>query len=176
MELPVSFEDIEQSRNAPEVDGCIPIFHNRIIEDLAKSEETGKREYKEVAYVKVLSPGNDKEIPDFRVTDKHKKRWPIQWKAFISDEEVAFEGYPLKKWQGSPSKARLNISACRISPLSKSNVPKKYIQSLLSSRPTVCCIERLKRCCLTALKIKSVLLRIVRCSGVCLPESFLTSV
>ena len=100
METPISFEDIQQSRNMPEVDGCIPIFHNRVVEDLVETEKTGTRAYKEVAYVKVLSPGNDKEIPDFRVTDIHRKRWPGQWLAFTSGQDVALEGYPLEQWQG----------------------------------------------------------------------------
>ena len=100
MDIPISFEDIQQNRNLPEVDGCIPIFHNRVVEDLVETEKTGKRVYKEVAYVKVLSPGNDKEMPDFRVTDQHKKRWAVQWAAFTTGEDVALEGYPLEQWQG----------------------------------------------------------------------------
>lgn len=100
MDIPVSFEDIANSRNMPEADGCIPIFHSRVVEDFVESEKTGQRKYKEVAYVKVLSPGNDKEFPDFRVTDVHRKRWPAQWKAFTEGGDVALEGYPLEEWQG----------------------------------------------------------------------------
>jgi hypothetical protein len=107
-EIPISFDDIQKSRNAPEIDACVPIFHTLIVEDLAKGEETGKREYKEVIFVKVLSPGNDKEIPDFEVKDEHRKRWPAQWKAFSENKEVEFEGYPLKNWQGiTPVETRM---------------------------------------------------------------------
>lgn len=108
-ELPVTFEDIAEARNQNEgVDGCIPIFHNRVVEDVAKSEKTGKREYMEVAYVKVLSPGNDKEIPDFRVTETHKKRWPRQWEAFQTGSDIPLEGTPFNKWMGiTPVEAKM---------------------------------------------------------------------
>lgn len=96
----LDFSGITASQNLPEIDGCIPIFHMRLIDDTAKSQETGKREYQEVAYVRVLSPGNDKEIPDFRVLEKHKERWPTQWAAFIRNEEAPIEGTPLKVWPG----------------------------------------------------------------------------
>jgi len=100
MESPISFEDISNSRSGQEQDGCIPIFHSRVVEDLLETEKTGQRKYKEVAYVKVLSPGNDKEIPDFMVTEIHKKRWPEQWRAFSEGDDVALDGYPLEQWQG----------------------------------------------------------------------------
>jgi len=107
-DLPISFEDVAAARQSNEVDGCIPIFHHRIVDDPAKSEETGKREYIEVPYVKVLSPGNDKEIPDFRVTDEHKKRWPRQWEAFKTGSEIPLEGTPFKMWMGiTPVEAKM---------------------------------------------------------------------
>ena len=100
MDIPISFSDIEE-RKTREADGCIPIFHMEIKEDVAESQKTGKRVFKEVPYVKIISPGNDKEIPDFRVNQSHKDRWPAQWAAFQKGEEAPVDGFPLTEWNSA---------------------------------------------------------------------------
>jgi len=99
MESPVSFADLNTNKTQ-EVDGCIPIFHTKTMEDQAETQKTGKRKFKEVPYVQVISPGNDKEVPDFKVTQIHKDRWPVQWEAFQKGVEAPVDGFPLTEWNG----------------------------------------------------------------------------
>lgn len=96
----LSMEELRDAQRANERDACIPIFHYKVVVDDEVTEKTGRRSYKEVPYVKVISPGNDKEIPDFRVTKSHKDRWPVQWRAFTEKREAPLDGIPLDKWSG----------------------------------------------------------------------------
>ena len=81
-----------------ERDSCIPKFHMRAVEDKEASDAAGHPIFKDVPYVKVFAPGNSKEIPNFRVEQKHKDRWPEQWKAFELGEEAPLNGFPLDQW------------------------------------------------------------------------------
>lgn len=75
-----------------------PHFYYRQVQDVEKSEECGFPVFKDVPYVKIFSPGNALEIPDFRVKKEHQRRWPREWEAFLKGEEVPLNGFPLEEW------------------------------------------------------------------------------
>lgn len=80
-------------------DNCFAAFHNREVVDEEKSEEAGKTIYKNVPYVTIMAPGNDKEIVDRAAMEKDKERFPKEWYKFThNDEEVELDGTPLSQW------------------------------------------------------------------------------
>jgi len=77
---------------------CIPVFHYESRVDQEKSDEAGHPVFSDVEYVKIIAPGNDKEVINKAVTQVEIDRWPQQYKQFKEKKEVTFEGTPLKEW------------------------------------------------------------------------------
>lgn len=77
---------------------CIAFFHYEQREDQAASDEAGHPVYTDVPYVKIITPGNDKEIINRRVKDDDKKRWPKQWAAFQANKKIEYDGTPIEQW------------------------------------------------------------------------------
>ena len=127
----ISMEDINAAQPASASDSCIPLFHMRVVEDKAEAEKTGKRAYKEIAYVKVLSPGNDKEIPDLVVTEELKQRWPVQWANFSAKKEAPLEGTPIDEWaQINPVQAKILQDEHCLTVEQLANLPDANLQNL----------------------------------------------
>lgn len=58
----------------------------------------GKTEYRDVQFVECIMPGNTLTKPVFRVSDKHRERWPNQYDAFKRNQETPIDGIPLEEW------------------------------------------------------------------------------
>lgn len=58
-------------------------------------------------YVEVMIPGDRQMKPHFPVNDKHRERWPDQWRQFESTGRNVVEGLPIEKWSAiSPEQAQ----------------------------------------------------------------------
>jgi hypothetical protein len=77
---------------------CIPLFHYEQRVDPEESEKAGHPVYKDVEYVQIIAPGNDKEVVNKAVTKAEIERWPDQYKRFKSNEKMTFEGTPINEW------------------------------------------------------------------------------
>ena len=93
---------------------CIAFFHYEQRVDDAASDEAGHPVYKDVPYVQIISPGNDKEIVDRKVKDEDKERWPREWHAFLNREEIQYDGTPLKEWPQITKAQAATLEAMKI--------------------------------------------------------------
>lgn len=75
-----------------------PRFFMDSIQDQAASEREGRPIFKDEERVEVIFPGNQFNKPVFKVTQEHKDRWPDEYKAFKSGQEMALNGTPLEQW------------------------------------------------------------------------------
>ena len=78
-------------------DDCIPHFYMRAVRNPARSEETGRPVFDEIAYVRVLVPGDRNSVVDRRVSDADRERWPRRWSAFLARRERP-SGTPVEHW------------------------------------------------------------------------------
>ena len=79
-------------------DACVPEFYIKAILLEHESEQTGKPIYRNFEYVKVHIPGDLRSGVDRKVTDDHRRRWPVQYTAWKQGLEIATDGLPLEKW------------------------------------------------------------------------------
>lgn len=75
-----------------------PRFHIELEQDPLKSEQEGRPIFREVEMVEIIFPGNQYFMPDVRVTDEHRRRWPESYKAFKEGLEFKVNGTPLEEW------------------------------------------------------------------------------
>ncbi len=68
------------------------------IPDEPSSRAQGRRCYKEEERVEVYMPGNNLNIPVFKVTDEHRERWPREYEAFKAGLAAPTDGVPLEEW------------------------------------------------------------------------------
>ena len=78
-------------------DDCIPHFYMRAVRSPARSEESGRPVFDEIAYVRVLVPGDRNSVVDRRVADADRARWPERWAAFEARRERP-AGTPIEHW------------------------------------------------------------------------------
>ena len=78
-------------------DDCIPHFYMRAVRNPARSEERGRPVFDEIAYVRVLVPGDRNSVVDRRVSDADRARWPDRWAAFEARRERP-TGTPIEHW------------------------------------------------------------------------------
>jgi hypothetical protein len=90
-----SFFDLDMGKHKGD---SIAIFGLHAVQDTTASEEAGHPVYKEKDYVRIISPGNDKEIVHRAVKEEDKERWPREWAAYQNREEVPIEGMILSEW------------------------------------------------------------------------------
>ncbi len=93
----------------PEEDNAIAIFRLEPKFDGAASKKEGRPVYREVAWVEIIIPGNNRDIVDRPVTDDDKNRFPMQWANFQNQREEPLEGTPIKEapWLGRAQVAML---------------------------------------------------------------------
>jgi hypothetical protein len=72
-------------------------FLDEVLDGLA-SEREGRPIYLEVERIELNYPGNPYTKPVMAVTDEHRQRWPEEYDAFKSGQEVAVNGTPLEQW------------------------------------------------------------------------------
>lgn len=76
-----------------ERDTCFP----RFFMDVDVREIDGMKHYQDVEMVEIIMPGNYNK-PVQIVGEHHKKRWPKQYEAFKSGQEMPLNGTPLEEW------------------------------------------------------------------------------
>ena len=79
-------------------DSCIPRFYMRPVHQTKQSEQEGRPIYKDVPFVEIITPGNNKSVVDCKVKPDHQQRWPARWKAFQERHENVESGTPLEQW------------------------------------------------------------------------------
>jgi hypothetical protein len=100
----MGFEDAITQAKAPPSEsggGLLVLFYTKPVRDQAASEEREIPIYKQQTYVKILSPGNDKEVVDrpVRENDTVRDRFPVEWARFMNKQnEDTIEGTDLKIW------------------------------------------------------------------------------
>ena len=99
MEAEMSWEEaVNMARTKDKDDNCIAIFHMESRRDDEASEKEGKVIFANIPYVKIISPGNNKEIIDRSVLQRDKERFPKEWFKFTHHEEPEVEGMPVESW------------------------------------------------------------------------------
>ena len=91
------WENFAAEQQAGGRDDCIPHFYMRAVRNPARSEETGRPVFDEIAYVRVLVPGDRNSVVDRRVSDADHARWPSRWAAFRARRERP-AGTPVEHW------------------------------------------------------------------------------
>ena len=76
----------------------IPEFFMDSVIDQAASAAQGRQIWTDLEMVKVIMPGNSLMMPNFKVTDEHRQRWPEHYKAFKEGLEPPTDGTPIEQW------------------------------------------------------------------------------
>ena len=79
-------------------DTCRPLFRMEAKQNKAKTITEGRPIFDQVPYVTIISPGDTKNVPDTKVLDEHRQRWPREWEAFEKGLEQPINGTPINKW------------------------------------------------------------------------------
>ena len=80
------------------VDDCTAIFSMNRKLNMAKSASAGHPVFDETPYVKILIPGQMRNIVHRAVQDGDKKRWPSLWAAFEAGQKQALNGTRVEEW------------------------------------------------------------------------------
>ena len=91
---------LETFTPAGDKDNIIPEFFIKPVKNEYLSEREGREVWEDKAYVRMIVPGDKNSIPEERVKDSHRDRWPNQWAAFEKSREAPVEGTPLDEWAG----------------------------------------------------------------------------
>lgn len=75
-------------------------FYVKAVENAFKSEQEGRPIFDDVVFVRILVPGDDKNIIDTPARDDHKARFPRHWAHFQNThgESNLQAGTPLEQW------------------------------------------------------------------------------
>jgi len=79
-------------------DTCRPLFRMEAKQNKAKTLTEGRPIFDQVPFVTIISPGDNKNVPDTKVLDEHRQRWPRQWEAFEKGLEQPIDGTPINQW------------------------------------------------------------------------------
>jgi hypothetical protein len=90
--------DIDTFTSGKKSGDCIAFFHYEQRVDPGATEREGHPVWVDIPYVRIISPGNDKEIVNRAVQEKDKQRWPERWAAFSAGEKIELDGTPIKEW------------------------------------------------------------------------------
>lgn len=96
-------------------DSTFPIFFSKEVEDKGRTKVEGRPIFKMVDYVEIIIPGDKNNRPKKPVSDEHKKRWPMQWQAYQSNQQEVIDGTPINQWAYlTPARvAELRAIGCR---------------------------------------------------------------
>lgn len=78
--------------------GVVPEFYMHAIQNTAKSEEEGRPIFDDVEMVRIYTIGDKYNIPEHKVKDKDRARWPREYEAFKANGTIATTGTPLEEW------------------------------------------------------------------------------
>lgn len=87
-----------RANSGADMNRVYPRFFMDSVQDFIASEREGRPIYKEEERVEIIFPGNQHTKPVFKVTQEHADRWPEEYKAFRSGQEIAINGTPIEQW------------------------------------------------------------------------------
>ena len=79
-------------------DNCRPLFRYEAVQNKAKSVEEGRPIFRQIPFVTIMSPGDNKNVIATNVTADPKARFPRQWEAFERGNEQPLDGTPVNEW------------------------------------------------------------------------------
>ena len=76
------------------------LFYKYLQEDIVKTLEEGRPMFREVDYIKIVTPGDSLTEIDRAVTESDKNRFPLQWAKYLNrvNDEGHYEGTPISEW------------------------------------------------------------------------------
>lgn len=77
---------------------AIPRFYSKPVEATFRSQQEGRPVFEDRDFVEILIPGDRRSQVHEPVTDEHKQRWPVEWKAFQDGREAPLQGTSLASW------------------------------------------------------------------------------
>lgn len=98
----------------PEADRAIPQFHIVPVQNNFRSAQEGRAVFEDKEFVRIITPGVAKSIPDEEVTDEHKARWPGVYAAFKAGQEEPLNGTALSEWPAITASMALNLKAIHV--------------------------------------------------------------
>jgi hypothetical protein len=85
--------------------GLFVTFYKKGVKNEAESTAQGRPMFRDVDFVKIITPGDALNIYDQPVKDVHKQRFARQWDAYQKGQTQAQDGTPLEMWPHmTPSK------------------------------------------------------------------------
>jgi hypothetical protein len=85
-------------------------FYTDAVEMKAESEKQGRPIFRDVAFVRVIVPGDTNNIIERAADENDKQRFPRAWARFQASEAEAVEGTPLEQW---PQITRSLLKECK---------------------------------------------------------------
>lgn len=78
---------------------CIVHFRMEPVEFKAESEKAARPIFKEIPFITIIIPGDNKNVIDTKVTDYHKQKFPVAWQRFQAGlQDGGSMGTPLETW------------------------------------------------------------------------------
>lgn len=99
-------EQAEKGKSA-----VVPRFYTRQVEHKGKSLEAGRPIFVELEYVEIRIVGDNKNVIDTKVQEKHRRRWPKQYTAYKEGKEQVLEGTPIRQWASLSATRALELEA-----------------------------------------------------------------
>lgn len=81
-------------------------FFKQAVEDEAKTAQTGSPQFREVECIRIIIPGDLRNIVERRVEEPDKRNYLAAWKAYQTQEQMAIDGTPLEMW---PLLGKVNV-------------------------------------------------------------------
>jgi hypothetical protein len=75
-----------------------PEFFIDSVQDHVATEREGRPIFKDEERVRIYFPGDQTKRPVFKVTREHADKYPQEYAAFKSGQELALNGTPLEQW------------------------------------------------------------------------------
>lgn len=75
-------------------------FYTKAMRDNYKSEKEGRPVFRDITYIKILTPGNQLSEIDTPAREDHKQRFPLHWAAYENSQGKGEQivGTPLDQW------------------------------------------------------------------------------
>lgn len=73
-------------------------FRMESVHQAHQSDKEGRPIFRDVPYVRIITPGDKTKVRDTIATDEHKVRFPRQWEAFSNQQVQVSEGTPITEW------------------------------------------------------------------------------
>lgn len=94
----INWHQVARELESEVKDNGKPLFYMREVQNKARTIAEGRVCFDLVPYVEIRTPGTKSNIPNERVTEEHKARWPMHWLQFQNKEKVIESGTPVSQW------------------------------------------------------------------------------